>query len=474
MRFRAGRADTGVEAGSDGSDNTDSHRPSQPFDTVFGRMAVFAILVLFAVQAAWFAVLAIQGPRNQANGYARGLLMLLQAEHNDATGDPGLSPVNGVMLLPESARPRDGNWHSQIDGPMGHLLDAMRKNLPAGTLVGIETGSPRDRLWVRYPAPAATAAASNTASPADSREPNWIVISLDPPPPPPVLLESAAMLIAAVLLSIGAAWQMQRPMARVAQAARRFGKGERPPLVAEKGPREVRELIHAVNQMMRQLSQSEDEKILMLAGIAHDLKAPLTRMKLRASVLVDDEARLQFTRDVDSLTHIVQQFLEFAGSEPADGPEISVDAFIRAQFSMPETGEETLFVQHLRAGPAFTLPRTLIDRLASNLVDNALEHGSAPVELRTRRDGDHWVFEVRDHGPGIPEDLIEEAGKPFARLDPARSGDGHCGLGLAIVARLARKRRGRYQIENAPDGGLVVSVLLPVDPSIDRPVAALH
>lgn len=458
------RAGGAGDAASDGS----GARRARPFDTLFGRMAIFAILVLFAVQAGWFAVLTIQRPHNQANGYARGLSMVIQASQNEAARHRVTSPVNGVDLLPDSARPRDDSWRPDMPGPMGHLMRELRAVLPPNTTVAMQSTPPHYRLWVRYAASSDAPAGSDDATP-----PNWIVLTLDPPPSPPILLESAAMLIAAVLLSIGAAWQMQRPMARVAQVARRFGKGERPALVNEKGPREVRELIHAVNHMMQQISQNEDEKILMLAGIAHDLKAPLTRMKLRASVLADDEARLQFTRDVDSLTHIVQQFLEFAGSEPADGPDISVDAFIRAQFSAPETGEESLFAQHLAAGPAFTLPRTLIDRLASNLVDNALEHGGAPVELRTRREGEDWIFEVRDHGPGIPEALIEEAGKPFARLDPARSGDGHCGLGLAIVARLARKRRGHYRIHNAPDGGLVVSVLLPVDASVDRTSATV-
>ena len=457
------------------ADDAPDERLSRPFDTLFGRMALFAILVLFAVQAGWFAVLTVQRPRNQANGYARGLVMVIQASQAEVARDRAPSPVTGVAVIADVDRPRDAVLHTEMKGPMGHLLREIRTGLPAGTMVRMEESPPKYRLWVRYAAGNGAPSVSNaaTGSPdAGAWQPNWIVLTLDPPPSPPILLETAAMLIAAMLLSIGAAWQMQRPMARVAQVARRFGKGERPPLVNEKGPREVRELIHAVNQMMQQISQNEDEKILMLAGIAHDLKAPLTRMKLRASVLAEEEARLQFTRDVDSLTHIVQQFLEFAGSEPADGPDVSVDAFIRAQFSTPETGEDSLFVQHLSAGPGFTLPRTLIDRLASNLVDNALEHGGAPVELRTRREGEDWIFEVRDHGPGIPEDRIEEAGKPFARLDPARSGDGHCGLGLAIVARLARKRRGHYRIRNAPDGGLVVSVLLPVDASVDRPLAA--
>jgi len=97
----------------------------------------------------------------------------------------------------------------------------------------------------------------------------------------------------------------------------------------------------------------------------------------------------------------------------------------------------------------------------TNLVDNALEHGEPPVEIRSARRGGEWIVEVRDHGGGIPAERIEDAKQPFVRLDPARSGDGHCGLGLAIVDRLARDHGGRCDVTNAPDGGLVVRISIP-------------
>ncbi len=233
--------------------------------------------------------------------------------------------------------------------------------------------------------------------------------------------------------------------------------------MVERGPRELRDLIRAFNQMMQQINETDDERAVMLAGIAHDLKAPLTRLKLRASVTAggNEETRAQFIRDIDSLTRIVQQFLEFAASAPAAGPDVGVDDFLAEQFSLPEDDDAPLFVLALAAGPAFRLPRTLIDRLATNLVDNALEHGEPPVEISTQRDGDDWVLMVRDHGRGIPPARIEDALKPFVRLDPARAGDGHCGLGLAIVTRLARDLGGRCVIENAAGGGLAVRITVP-------------
>jgi len=413
------------------------------FNTVFARMAIFALLVLFAVQSAWFAVLTIQRPHNQSDGYARGLLLVIQAGHAEAERGASLSSIVGVRLVPvaQEAKTLDPSPR----GPVRHLVEQVRAQLPEGSRVAMEP-EPNMGLWVLYPGAS-----------------TWVVTPVNPPPQPRIMLETVAMFLAAIVLSLGAAWQMQRPMSRIAQIALRFGKGERPAPMHEKGPREVRELIHAVNLMMSQISQNEDERALMLAGIAHDLKAPLTRMKLRATVLDDERDRDEFVRDVDSLAHIVQQFLEFAGAEPSDGPSVPVDHFIAAQFAMPETGEGALFVHRLQAGPEFTLPRTLIDRLATNLVDNAFEHGEPPVEICTAREGDCWIFEVRDHGPGISPERVAEAMQPFARLDPARSGDGHCGLGLAIVERLARKRHGHCEISNWGGGGLSVRIVLPVD-----------
>ena len=159
------------------------------------------------------------------------------------------------------------------------------------------------------------------------------------------------MLLAALILSLFAVWQMQRPLSRVAHAARAFGSGGRPEPVTVQGPRELRDLIGSFNDMMRRLNEAGDDQAVMLAGVAHDLKAPLTRLKLRASVLVAENERAGLIRDVDSLTNIVQQFLEFAGQSADAGPPVEVDAFLREQFSASDSTETPLFTLDLRAGP---------------------------------------------------------------------------------------------------------------------------
>jgi len=329
-----------------------------------------------------------------------------------------------------------------------HLARQLAERLPPGSQIAVDIdGHNKSRLWVRYPS-------SNV----------WIVTPIDLPPPAPFITEGVVLLAGALVLSLIATWQLQRPLARVAQAARRFGGGERPVPVEENGPRELRELIGAFNQMMKKLTDADDDRAVMLAGIAHDLKAPLTRLSLRATVLAKDEReRAHFLRDIDSMTRIVQQFLEFAGRSSSESAKTGVDAFIAEQFASPEDGDEPLFALSLEAGETFRLPRTFIDRLMTNLVDNALEHGEPPVEIRTARQGGDWLIEVRDHGPGIPDERLDDVLRPFVRLDPARSGNGHCGLGLTIVERLAREQRGRCEIGNAEGGGLIVRIVIPFE-----------
>lgn len=416
-------------------------------DTLFGRMALLSVCVLLVLQGGWFAMLHIQAPHKEADGYARALLIVLEAAHNDVTLGGKLMRQTRVHIVPVWNMPEPLELQDPLTTRHAHLAKQIADGLPPGSQIAIDSiGRKMPRLWVRYPSSAF-----------------WIVTPIDLPPPAPIFTESVVLLCGALLLSLFVTWQLQRPLARVAQAARRFGGGERPVPVGERGPRELRDLIGAFNQMVRKIAEADDDRAVMLAGIAHDLKAPLTRLSLRATVLAKDEReRAHFLRDIDSMTRIVQQFLEFAARAPSESAPAGVDAFIAEQFAAPEDGDDALFRLSLHAGDGFVLPRTFIDRLLTNLVDNAFEHGEPPVEIRTARLRADWLIEVRDHGPGIPDAQLDDALRPFVRLDPARSGNGHCGLGLAIVERLVREQQGRCEIGNAEGGGLVVRIVIPV------------
>ncbi|RKP48666.1 ATP-binding protein [Pararobbsia silviterrae] len=499
------------------------------FDTLFVRLALTSLVVVLLVQIGGIAIVLIQRPKHDVEGYARGLQIAVETAHmheqsgliepldfgppggpghgyppgpnpiaglgryaphpHPGPGDIDRGPPHGMDGGPEGPlsgpRPDDGDGprippdtdlsHRPPDmGPMhpprrvryvdvkasealslpanpimrNRLLAVLATKLPTGTDIRVDNEQPT-HLWVRYPASA-----------------RWIVMPFDEPPSPPIFAELSIMAIASIVLALIAAWQLQLPVLRVAQAARAFGRSRRLPPVEPSGPRELRELAMSFNDMMRRVEEAENSQAVMLAGVAHDLKSPLMRLRLRADLLDDISERQGFLRDVESLTHIVEQFLLFANESPEPGPQIEVDDALRAQYGQDETSDESdidaLFALSLHAGRAFRLPRTLIDRLIGNLVDNALDHGEPPVSIATRRDGDHWVIEIRDHGPGIDPAQINTVIQPFVRLDSSRGGEGHCGLGLAIVHRLTQQQGGECTFANAPDGGLVVTIRLPV------------
>jgi two-component system, OmpR family, osmolarity sensor histidine kinase EnvZ len=418
---------------------------SNPLNTLFGRMALMSALVLFTIQAGWYVVFAPQPRRGEVEGFERGLLLMLHADTNAAPNAVELAPVLRVHLVPAWNMPADVRLEVPLREPLADLRRQLLQDLPPGTEILADTRH-REALWVRF-----------------AGRPTWIVAPVNLPPAPNLLPQFGSMLAIALTLALLAVWQMQRPIALVAHAARAFGTGRRPTPVEVRGPRELRELIGAFNGMMKQLNEADDDQAVMLAGVAHDLRSPLTRLKLHASMLASERERTRFIREVDSLNDIVQQFLEFARQRPDVGPEASVDALLRGQF-LPEIedDDDAIFSLDLRAGPGFRLPRTLLDRLMSNLVDNALEHGVPPVDIATRREGGQWIVEVRDHGPGIPAERVAAALKPFVRLDEARGGEGHCGLGLAIVTRLVRAQGGRCELSNHSEGGLRVRIAFPV------------
>lgn len=446
------------------------------FDTLFVRLAVTSLVVVLLVQIGGMAIIVLQRPKHDLEGYARGLQIAIEVAHlheqagtingldfgaDHGAPPPGMDGMNrpsdiNPMHHPRHVRYVDVNaseaheLSSASHMTMPHVLQLLMTRLPTGTDIRLDRTQPSS-LWIRYPASA-----------------RWIVMPFDEPPTPPFLIELSAMAIASIVLALIAAWQLQLPVSRVALAARAFGRSRRLPPVKPSGPRELRELATSFNDMMQRVEDAENSQAVMLAGVAHDLKSPLMRLRLRADLLEDISERQGFLRDVESLTHIVEQFLRFANETPDASPLINVDEAIRTQYggagSADDPDELTLFELSLQAGDAFMQSRTLIDRLVGNLVDNALDHGDPPVVIATRREADHWIIEVRDHGLGIPHDKINDVVLPFVRLDSSRGGEGHCGLGLAIVHRLTQQEHGECTIDNASDGGLVVTIRLPASP----------
>lgn len=283
------------------------------------------------------------------------------------------------------------------------------------------------------------------------------------------------MLAFAIAAAVLVTWQIHRPIRELAEAARAYRLGGGLRQVKMRGPNEIRELIGDFNDMTGELAEAERERAEMLASIAHDLRTPLTRIQVRADLLDHSGSRGAFLRDTESMGRIITQFLSFAGTPATPSDTASVDMHCRRHYTDVlggETGEGDavpLVTLDLQAGSDFTLPAVDIDRIVSNLIENAMTYGEPPVEIATALQHGQYVLTVRDHGPGVPDAQLDRVMRPFVRLDAARGGHAHCGLGLAIVRRLARHHGGTFALSNAPDGGFVATLRFPAQ----RPSASL-
>ena len=286
-------------------------------------------------------------------------------------------------------------------------------------------------------------------------EPVWLFTPLDASrrgAPDPLLLGLALLAgsISSSLLYLW--WEVQRPLQQLEQALAQVGNNDSPaaPLPAS-GSGAVRRLTARFKAMVQRLAANERERSTMLAGIAHDLKSPLTRLRLR---LAGHAEQQRAEADLGALERITAQFLLFAGGGDAEpAVELPLDQWL-AELSAPiEPDQLSLDLEPLQAN----VQPTALGRAVGNLIDNALSHGRPPLRLVLRRDGeDGFRIEVWDHGSGISAEAWPQALQPFLRLDRARGGSGHCGLGLAIAARVAASHGGQLECHHSEAGFAVV------------------
>ena len=275
-------------------------------------------------------------------------------------------------------------------------------------------------------------------------------------------LALALSLIAAYLIvhSLG------RPLRALAAAAAELGQGRHPAPLAQTGPSEVAMLAHAFNQMSQDLSRLDEDRALILAGISHDLRTPLSRLRLGIE-MSGGEAQMKegMTADVEEMDSIIGQFLDFARTDGGESLQTLNLAAIAA-----EVVERFRKLGHpidvdLRPVAEALLRPMALRRAMTNLIDNALRHGKIGVAVCTRMESEEIVLEVLDRGPGIPAASAERLKQPFTRLEPARSGGSGSGLGLAIVDRIARALGGRLELLAREGGGLTARIFLPVRPA---------
>lgn len=278
---------------------------------------------------------------------------------------------------------------------------------------------------------------------------------------------------ALALSLIGAAFItaiVNRPFARLAHAARAIGEGQRPDPLPERGMGEAAEANRSFNQMVDELERLEADRALMLAGISHDLRTPLARLRLETEMSPSDEnVKRDMISDIEQMDEIIGRFLDYARPASRTMQALDLSDIVRETAASFDGREDLNVTIELAEATAVLAERTDLKRLLTNLLENARKYGRdaetdiANVHITTRVLGERVEMRVRDTGPGIPEEQLALVFRPFYRVDTARTKADGTGLGMAIVQRIATRYKGIASLRNVrPGTGLEIIVSFPL------------
>ncbi|MEW6989920.1 two-component system sensor histidine kinase EnvZ [Colwelliaceae bacterium 6441] len=282
---------------------------------------------------------------------------------------------------------------------------------------------------------------------------------------------SPLIIVLAILgaLSVIGGWlfvrQINRPLKALQSAAHDVGRGEFPEPLAEQGTTEIVAVTQAFNHMSKGIKQLEDDRNLLMAGISHDLRTPLTRIRLATEMMSKHDEFLKdgIDGDIDDMNTIIDQFIDYIRHDSKDKAEFEDLNVLLSEVVQAEAINDrniTFTAQPLAKIP---LRYVAIKRVVANLIQNAIRYSEDDIEICSGKDqsGRFAYFTVCDSGPGIPDQDIERLFQPFTQGDKARGTEGS-GLGLAIIKRIVDTHGGRILLKNREEGGLSAKVLLPM------------
>ena len=302
------------------------------------------------------------------------------------------------------------------------------------------------------------------------RDGSWVAFDTQLPQGPAstpwrLLLTLLVLLLTVLVLSYAAVRWMTRPLAVLASAADALGMDINRPPLPETGPTEVRRAAHAFNIMQSSLVRFIQDRTRIFAAMSHDLKTPITRMRLRTELLEDADLRQRFDKDLREMELMVTHTLDFMRGfeQPQVARPIDITALLESLQADNQDMQREVLIEGRALVPYVGDPERL-KRCVSNLIDNAILYGrqariiveDSPAALTLR---------IRDQGPGIAQDELGKVFEPFYRLEASRSREtGGTGLGLGIARNIARAAGGDVTLRNHPDGGLEATLHLPRKP----------
>ena len=362
----------------------------------------------------------------------------------DVGGGSGRKPFDRIFDLPMRENPRvviidDTGEHRSLSPRLGHR--------------GPKDRRPGDRYDVLASVPFPNGGWFN-AKTSIRQEP----VDL----PWPSIISTIVTAIAILIIVAIMARRVARPLGDLADRVEAFGRGAPPQPLPEAGPSEVKRLTSAFNLMQERLERFISDRTRMLAAIGHDLRTPITSLRLRAELLEDEEARSKMLATLDDMQNMAEAALAFARDDAASEPARSIDlsALIESLADdMSAIGSEVTFSGADRL--AYVCRPTALRRVVSNVAENAVRYGHR-ARISLEQDNGGPVIRIDDDGPGIPADSAEDVFKPFVRLEASRSREtGGVGLGLAIARSIVLAHGGEISLTIRPEGGLRVEIRLP-------------
>jgi two-component system, OmpR family, osmolarity sensor histidine kinase EnvZ len=418
-------------------------------------LAAFFIVLELLIAAAVVGFLMVPMARRAAGDLA-GLMVLSAQTWSELPPETRpafeleLARTHVLALRAEPPVPGRDEWHTPY---LNFLEDALAEKTGERRHLTRETVGDKLWYWVSLPSGQGEISVGFSENRIGAQPMRTFLVSL------------AAGLILALLAATWLARRAVGPLARLERAVTRVGRGEMPELIPETGPRELASLARRFNDMARQVRELLAARTTLLAGVSHDLRTPLARIRVALALLEKRPSPKLFVRieaDIEEMDRLIGNVLDVArGLASEVATEIQLQALL-AEMAGTD-GRVTLRC------PPITLaaPALALRRVVGNLLDNARRHAAGqPIELVAERDATGVRIGVLDRGPGIPQDQLARVFEPFRRLDDARSPvTGGAGLGLAIVRQLADTNGWQVRLEARDGGGLAAWLSLPTTPS---------
>ena len=274
--------------------------------------------------------------------------------------------------------------------------------------------------------------------------------------------------LATVLGSVAIARLINQPLRNLSFAASRIREGEFDSRLDENTlTSEIRQVNMGFNRMARELAKVEEDRAVMLAGISHDLRTPLARLRLEAEMSVEDEeAKRNMALDIDQLDAIIDKFMDYARPGDVRLVPVHLSTVVDREMAAFRDPSQIRIVSRVAIDTHVMADDTELGRVLQNLFENARRYGRstdtgiARVVVTYARTGPWVIISVRDHGPGVDPSKLKQLTTPFFRGDAARTAATGAGLGLAIVEKAVQRMGGTFEVDNAADGGLVAHVRL--------------